>query len=79
MCLGDLKRHNSEYTFSLPNLEGRTVATKNATTGKVEQFFDIKKKNGTELKFQILSKNVGKITEHYVGNCECSRRRENWR
>ena len=54
MCLGDLKRHNSEYTFSLPNLEGRTVATKNATTGKVEQFFDIKKKNGTELKFQIL-------------------------
>ena len=52
-CLGDLKRYNESYDYSLPKCLGKTIIDANRMNATVEHFFTLKKSNPLELRLPL--------------------------
>ena len=66
LCLGDLRRFNSNYHFSIAFISGNTFLIVNRMNASAEQFFNMKKANKAELQL-ILNQFILKCWEDNRG------------
>ena len=53
LCISNLNRHNEDYNYVLPTLNGNTIANNNTTNAVAENICSLKKRNRSNLKLSL--------------------------